>query len=203
MPQTLQLKQPLRGVTVAAVADRGLRTAVTPPRSPSAATGTTEEVRAAYERGLRDGEGKLSEQLLQQRNEFLELQRGLLQSLRGVVPQVVRESENALIALAIEAAQRFVAGLPITTDLVEAAVREALKQVEDTAEVVVALHADDLVLLQKSESPLLAPVAGSPKITFRSSPDVTRGGCLVQTRFGVIDARRETKVELLKNSLQP
>jgi flagellar biosynthesis/type III secretory pathway protein FliH len=35
-----------------------------------------------------------------------------------------------------------------------------------------------------------------------SSTEVSRGGCVVQTRFGVIDARRETKLELLQESLK-
>ena len=36
---------------------------------------------------------------------------------------------------------------------------------------------------------------------FSARPEVTRGGCLVQTRFGTVDARRETKFDLLKRNL--
>jgi flagellar biosynthesis/type III secretory pathway protein FliH len=38
-------------------------------------------------------------------------------------------------------------------------------------------------------------------LKFSSSPEVTRGGCIVQTRFGLVDARRETKIEQVKQSL--
>ena len=38
---------------------------------------------------------------------------------------------------------------------------------------------------------------------FTNSPDITRGGCIVQTRFGIIDARRETKFEQLHKTLSP
>jgi hypothetical protein len=44
--------------------------------------------RAAYDRGRRESEDALREQLLAQRNEFLELQRGVIQSLRDAVPQL-------------------------------------------------------------------------------------------------------------------
>ena len=40
------------------------------------------------------------------------------------------------------------------------------------------------------------PEAGP--LRFVHSPEATRGGCIVQTRFGVIDARRETKLEQLQ-----
>jgi flagellar assembly protein FliH len=103
--------------------------------------------------------------------------------------------------LAVEAAQRLIGGLPVTTEMVGAVVREALAQVEDTAEITVLLHADDLALLQK-HTPSSPPAAvGGPQVQFHSSQEVTRGGCLVQTRFGVVDGRRETKVELLKRTL--
>ena len=85
-----------------------------------------EREQAAYERGQRDGERSLSEQLLQQRSEMSELQRGVVESLRGVLPQILLEAQTALINLALESAQKIVAGLPISVELVEAVVREAL-----------------------------------------------------------------------------
>ena len=160
-----------------------------------------EREQTAYERGQRDGERALSEQLLQQRHEMSELQRGVLESLRGVVPQVMSAAQTALIHLALESAEKIVAGLPISPELVEAVVREALHQVEETAEIAIQLNPEDLALLRKHNSPILNGVPEAGPLRFTSSADVTRGGCLVQTRFGLIDARRETKMEQLRQSL--
>ena len=157
---------------------------------------------AAFERGLAEGEKRLGEQLLRQRTELLELQNGVLASLREAVPQVVRQSESALIQLAIEVAQKLVGDLPVSAGMVEAAIRSALAQVEESAEFHVYLHADDLALLQKCNSPILLPGPGNEAMRFQASPEVTPGGCLVQTRFGTIDARRETKLELIRQSLE-
>jgi flagellar assembly protein FliH len=186
MAHTIQLSDVLRDV-------RSAFSSVTLAETDSAE-------REAYDRGRREGEDALRGQLLDQRKEFLELQRGAIQSLREAVPQVVRDSETALIVLAVEAAQRLIGGLPISAEMVEAVVREALAQVEDTAEITVLLHSDDLALLQKHPAPSSADTGG-PQVQFRSSPEVTRGGCLVQTRFGIVDGRRETKVELMKRTL--
>jgi flagellar biosynthesis/type III secretory pathway protein FliH len=57
--------------------------------------------------------------------------------------------------------------------------------------------------LKRVNSPLLLSGNGQEQVHFDCSPEVTRGGCLVQTRFGIIDARRETKIELLKQAMQP
>ena len=164
-----------------------------------------EREEAAFQKGRREGEHALSQQLLQQRNEVLELQNGVLRSLQQVLPQLIRETESGLIQLAVESAQKIVAGLPIEISLVEAVVREALSQVEDTAEIVVQLHPEDLTLLRKHESPLLsglqAGLPGMGPLRFTHSTDVSRGGCILQTRFGIIGARRETKVEQLNKTL--
>lgn len=160
-----------------------------------------QDLTASFERGRIEGEKNLGAQLVQQRAEVMELQTGVLAALRNVVPQVARDCERALVTLAIEAAQRLVGGLPISAEMVEASVKEACAQVEDSAELNVQLHPEDLALLEKVNSPLLLPQGGMDKIRFHASAQVTRGGCVVQTRFGVIDARRETKIELLKNAL--
>jgi flagellar assembly protein FliH len=157
---------------------------------------------AAYERGRRDGEKALSEQLLQQRNELLELHQGVLDSLNRAVPQVVRDAENALINLALESAQKIVAGLPVSREMIEAVIREAIGQVEDSVEITVHLNPDDLALLRKYKSPVLQGTPDSGPLRFISSAEVTRGGCLVQTKFGLLDARRETKLEQLKETLE-
>jgi flagellar assembly protein FliH len=156
---------------------------------------------AAYDRGVADGEKRLSEQLLRQRAEVLELQNGVLAALGNAVPQVIRQSEVALIELALEVAQKLVGDMPISVPIVEAAVRCALAQAEDSTEIRVHLHADDLALLQQNDSSVLLPEPGYETLHFHASSEVTRGGCLLETRFGTIDARRETKLELIRQSL--
>ncbi len=156
---------------------------------------------AAYERGQEDAERALSAQLMQQRTEMAELQQGVVEALRNALPQVVLEAQTALVQLALVAAEKLVAGLPISPELVEAVIREALQQVEDSAEIVIQLNPDDLALLRKNNTPILKGLPDSGPLRFISAAEVTRGGCLVQTRFGLLDARRETKLAQLKQSL--
>lgn len=156
----------------------------------------------AFERGKREGEKALSEQLLRQRAELLELQQGVLKSLRNALPEIARECERTLVALALETAHKLVAGLPISAEMVEAAVREALARAEETSDCTVLLNQEDLELLQRVNSPVLLPELGGNQLRFVAAKEVTRGGCVIQTRFGTIDAKRETKLELIKKSVE-
>jgi flagellar assembly protein FliH len=156
---------------------------------------------AAFEEGRRAGESALSEQLLRQRNDTIELQRGILSSLQTTLPKVAHEAETALIELALEAAKKIVAGMPVDVAMVESTVREALRQAEDSAEIVIQLHPDDLALLRQHQAEILNGLPDSGPMRFSHSSEVGRGGCVIQTRFGLIDARRETKIEQLRQSL--
>jgi flagellar assembly protein FliH len=156
---------------------------------------------AGYEQGRLEGEKSVGEQLLKQRGEMHELLSGTLESLRQAVPQVIRDTENMMVSLALDVARKLVSEMPISVPMVEAAVRDALKHVEGSAQVTVRLHPADLELLQNAGSPLLASAQTPNDFRFLSSVEVSRGGCLVETRFGTVDARRETKFDLLTKSL--
>jgi flagellar assembly protein FliH len=162
-----------------------------------------QDLQASFERGRVEGERRLSEQLVRQRAELMELQTGVLATLRETIPQIARETERALTELALLAAQKLVAGLPISIEMIEASVKEACAAVEDTAELVVLVHPEDLALLERANAPLLLPQSGHERVRFQSSGQVSRGGCIVQTHFGVLDARRETKIELLQKAVLP
>jgi flagellar assembly protein FliH len=190
-PLELRLPRPLRNARVAGTS---------PYTADPSALREVEE--RAFERGRQQGEKQLSEQLIRQRSEMLELQNGVLESMRQMLPQLARECEKTLVTLALQVAEKLVAGLPISPELVEATVREALARVEDTSEMTVLLHPDDLQLLQQINSQLLGPEFAGQRLHLRPGSDIGRGGCVVQTRFGLMDARRETKLEVLRKSLE-
>jgi flagellar assembly protein FliH len=156
---------------------------------------------AGYDQGRIEGEKSLGEQLLQQRDELHQLLHGTLNSLRQAVPQVIHDTENMMVSLALEVARKLVSDMPISAPMVEAAVRDALGHVESSAQITVRLHPADLELLQNAGSPLLASAEAPNDFRFLGSTEVSRGGCLIETRFGTVDSRRETKFDLLKKTL--
>lgn len=194
MPSLLEkipLSRPLREAFVAL-----------PPHNAAMEERIRTREQAAYERGRREGEKALGEQLVRQRGELTELQNGVLNSLRQSIGQVTRECEGAMVALAIEIAGKLVADMPISSEMVEAAVREALTHVEQKGTLTVLLNPMDFELLQQANAPVLLSDTGGDQLKFQAAANVSRGGCLVQTQFGVVDARRETKLESLKQSLE-
>lgn len=157
----------------------------------------------AFERGRQAGELALRESLLEQRAEFLALQRGVFAHLRNSVPEVLAQCEAAMVELAFEVAGRLVAGVPISMEMVQAVVREAVSELTDAGRITVQLHPEDLELLQSANAPVLNEEIAGDRMQFEASTTVTRGGCVLRTRFGSVDARRETKFEQLRQSAVP
>lgn len=190
-PESIRFDAPLREVRLldpaAAAADRAGR--------------WQQELQASYERGRIEGERALSQQLLEQRSELMELHNGVVASLQQVLPQLIRDSERALVQLSLEVARKLVGELALTPQVIETAIQDALAQVEETTDMTVLLHPEDFALLQRAQSPFLQAREGAGHVRVQEAPDITRGGCLVRTRFGLIDARRETKFELLQKAL--
>ena len=185
--ETIKFSEPLRDVRLVDARERERRFA-----------GQLDE---AYERGMLDGERKLSEQLVNQRSEILDLKNGVLNSLTQTLPNVINECQDSLVALALQVAEKLVAGLPISVEMVEASIREALAQMEEATSYTVQINPADLQLLDQYASPLRQS-AQADGIELQSSAEITRGGCVVQSRFGVVDAQRATKMGLLQKSMQ-
>jgi flagellar assembly protein FliH len=188
-PETVKLSAPVRDVRLADAS----RTSLDAPLRAA--------WQAGYDQGRVDGEKSLGEQLMKQRSELNQLLHGTLDSIRQAVPQVIHDTENVMVTLALEVARKLVSDMPISVEMVEAAVRDALGHVEGSAQITIRLHAADLELLRNAGSPLLTSGAGPNEFRFLSSSEVSRGGCMIETRFGTVDSRRETKFDLVKKAV--
>lgn len=158
--------------------------------------------RSAYEGGRSAGERALAEQLIQQRTDLISLQNGILTLLRESVQRTLVECETLMVDVAVETATRLVGDMPVSRELIESSVRDALRLMQGSAAFTVLLHPEDHALVAGLNAGSLASrTNGSVEGHFEPDPTVSRGGCVVKTSFGVLDARREVKISLLKESL--
>jgi len=158
-----------------------------------------EREKEIYMRGRIEGEQILSQQLIQQRAQMQELQNGLFDSLKQSVPLLAAQCEPILVELAVEVCKKIVDGLSVNAEMISASIKTALKQVGDTSEITVFINPEDLAILKGMRA---TEITGNEGVKLVPSNEVSRGGCVVQTKFGIIDNRRETKVKIIKKSLQ-
>ena len=121
--------------------------------------------------------------------------------VNGSLNQRLQSLESELVEFATEAAIRLVNGLPISTKIVESSIQDALSHCENDAEVAVYLNPEDLKLLKEAGSDLLADSPHQRRVRYLKDEEVSRGGCLVETNCGLIDGRRETREQLLREAV--
>lgn len=164
---------------------------------------------AAYERGKKDAEATLQGQLevmkteyaTEQQQKLADFFKNIQDDLGGQVPRMLQSLEKHVINLAADIAMKIVAGIPVDKSMVETVVKDALAKAEKDTDVVVLLNEADLELLSQADSELLQRTHGSSEVVFKASPEVSRGGCLLETRYGTVDARIETKADVLKKAV--
>ena len=155
----------------------------------------------AFQEGFEAGQKSIGEQVVQQRTQLVELQRGIFESLTRVMPGLATQCEAELVRLSLQCCKRVVVGLPITAEMVECVLKEALAEVQGIDQYTIRMHPEDLNLLREVESSTLPP-PGQEKIGLAADPAIQRGGCILDTPFGTVDATRDSKFNHLEDLLR-
>ncbi|TWT45439.1 flagellar assembly protein H [Phycisphaerae bacterium RAS1] len=126
----------------------------------------------------------------------------LIQSIEQRKHRLLAEAETGLIELALEIARRVCKSSALqSTDAAVENVRCALGLVRHAADVEVLLCPEEHALLAEFAPEFAAGVQRLQHVRFGVSPEATRGGCIVRTIDGEIDATFETQLQRLADLL--
>ena len=156
---------------------------------------------AAYKRGVDASRALADQQMVEFRADIDHLGEGVFKKLAGVEPAVIAQLRDTLPALALEIARRLLAGYEPPVEVVARICEEALGEIfpeRENLELVVSSR--DAALLEKLSPEWLRRYPGL-RIVAESS--LKPGDCQVRSRFGLTDARLETKLAALQHSLAP
>ncbi|MBL9201927.1 MAG: flagellar biosynthesis protein [Opitutaceae bacterium] len=156
---------------------------------------------AAYRRGVDAARAQADQQLVDFRAEVGELVDGVMKKLTGAEAQVVAQLRDALPALAVDLARRLLAGFEPPPEVISRVCEEALGELFPEREnLEIVLSTRDAALLVKLNP---AWMARYPGLKIRTEDAFTPGDCQVRSRFGLTDARIETKLATLQHALSP
>jgi flagellar assembly protein FliH len=181
--------------------DRPLAGAVLPGQAGQlfSETELTAKTQEAYRRGVDDARGAADQQMVEFRADMERLSEGVLRRLAEIEPALLAELRAALPGLALEIARRLLAGFEPPAEIIERFCREALDQLFPEREGL------ELALCPRDAEQIgrLSPdwLQRYPGLRLRADESLSPGDCLVRSRFGLTDARRETKLAALERGL--
>ena len=182
------------------VVEPGLAAAVAPPAEPAAETharlATLE--RDAFATAYGQGERAGLEAGAKRADAMLRRLADTLREMEELRRSIVRQTEQQVVQLGLAIAQRILRKeIAVDQDLMCAMARVALDRLGDAAPATVRLHPDDHAAIQAIHG---AGWAGT-HVTIQADPGVSRGGCLVESPFGFIDASVEAQFRVLEQAL--
>ncbi len=126
----------------------------------------------------------------------------LLAEAAGLRDRSLREAERETARVAIAAARRIVGEeLAIAPERIVAIVGETLGRARRAGEVTVVVHPDDARTLRSMHDRVVERAGRPLRFGIREDDSLTRGGCIVQTELGELDARIEVQLEALARAL--
>jgi flagellar assembly protein FliH len=159
----------------------------------------SEQMHAAYRRGAEAVRAASDQQWVELRSEMDRLSHGILERLSTIEPAVLEQLREVLPGLAVEIARRLLAGYEPPPEIVERLCCEALEQLFPEREgLELSLSPRDADLLARINPDWLQRYPG---LRMRADPTLVPGDCQVRSRFGLTDARQETKLAALARSL--
>jgi flagellar biosynthesis/type III secretory pathway protein FliH len=80
-------------------------------------------------------------------------------------------------------------------------VREALELAAGSSELVLRMHPDDLQALRNQVETLIRELSAVGTVSIRPDESISRGGCRVDTKFGVVDQQIEAQLARIQEEL--
>lgn len=111
--------------------------------------------------------------------------------------------EREVLALAVEVARKILGReLALAPGAVLDVVREALAAARDRREVALRVNPADATAVRAGADALARTLARAEGLAVREDPAVPAGGVVVETEAGLLDARLETQLALLRAALE-
>jgi flagellar biosynthesis/type III secretory pathway protein FliH len=127
----------------------------------------------------------------------------LLVGARAAAARARDAAGNELRTLAVKIAEKILAReLALRPEAVNDVVAQALSHAGDPHDVVVRLNPADLEAIERGKPRLVERVRSARAVSFRAEESIPRGGCIVETELGVVDARLSTQLEAIERALR-
>ena len=118
------------------------------------------------------------------------------QEVRAAQASAAEELERRAVDLGLALASKVLAGaLSVEPERVLDSVQGALRGIVERERVIVMVNPDDLEIVAGTVDELKASLGGIEHCVVEAERRVGRGGCIVRTPVGDVDARVETKLE--------
>lgn len=158
--------------------------------------------RDSYSDGFDKGHTEGYEKGVEEVNRLIERMHKMLEAVMMRREEILQDTESQIVELVILMARKVVKILSENQkNVVMANTLAALKKVKTRGNVVLRVNLEDVKLTSSHIDEFIQHVENVKGITVIEDSAVERGGCIVETDFGAIDARISSQLQELENKI--
>jgi flagellar assembly protein FliH len=160
-----------------------------------------------YQKGQQEGhiQGKQSglDEMQVLINDAAEKAQRMLTTGEKEAKEMILAAERQIIEIALAVAGRILAcQIEENPMIVLPIVKKALEKVRDQEQIVLRVSADDYEVVVQAKQEFQNIVGREQALTISVDRTIERGSCIVDTSYGLVDAKIDTQFDALKKALQ-
>ena len=155
------------------------------------------EKEQAYRSGFEDGK----EIMREEQEMVIQLFLNLIEELKKQREEYLKSVEKEMVRLSLEIASKVIQQkIEQDEKVILKNLKHALKHLLDKGRIIIRLNPADLEIVSK-HSKEIKSAEGLKELILEEDSKITRGGCLIHSELGHIDAQIETQLEMIGKAL--
>jgi len=155
------------------------------------------EKEQAYRSGFEDGK----EIMREEQEMVIQLFLSLIEELKKQREEYLKSVEKEMVRLSLEIASKVIQQkIEQDEKVILKNLKHALKHLLDKGRIIIRLNPADLEIVSK-HSKEIKSAEGLKELILEEDSKITRGGCLIHSELGHIDAQIETQLEMIGKAL--
>ncbi len=152
--------------------------------------------------GLQQGLAEARQQMAEQLREAADRSNGMVVAAQQEVDRLLAEAEPKIIELVLAISRKVISEeMAERPTVVLNLVRGALERVRDQDNINIHVSPDDYDQIMQARRDLQGVVGVERSLTVSADPVLARGGCLIETSFGTVEAGIDTQLEAIRRAL--
>jgi flagellar assembly protein FliH len=149
-----------------------------------------------YQQGANETQAQYEEFIIQKNEEFY----SILKEFESKIEEYENSFSEIVIKIAGRIAQKILKREIETESIVKETIGDALSQVIAAQNIVIKINPDDLTLIETEGD--LTHDSRFNKIRFEPDKSIEKGGCIIETEIGNVDARINSQLEEILKQLE-
>jgi flagellar assembly protein FliH len=159
-------------------------------------------VQEAHEKGLMQGRKEGRELQKQETLKSVQSLGVLIRDFGELKKKILEGAEKDVLELALAVSQKVIS-IETTTnrEVVQNVLRAAMKSIVDRENMKIRLHPQDFQYMMEIKPDFLRSLDGVKNIVFEEDAAIVRGGAIIESLFGEVDARLDHQFNQIRSSL--